>query len=355
MLETTVKTPTSLEPLTMLSIAIPLYNKMPFIEKTIQSCIHTCNLYSIEHEVVIVNNSSTDASADELDSLTSKYQNCKIFHLPYTISLPDNWLFALNNCQGAYLKLLLADDLMPVYDPSKAIDLIKNSSADYVIGMTEPVFQAKGFETNYFKNVNIFRKRINPALSVKEKAAMVSEAIASSCNPFGDIGALMFHRNCLSSLNLGVRTGLPAFTTFPDLDIYLTLFANHHGSYLDETVSFYVYNETSPAVQRGSNPESNLNGLYAQYEANMPMHFITAFQLRSLAEQLTEEQKYLYLCKVQEHARRLLGYSDTTDADFNQNNIKPHHMIGQWGPRGIIERFAKYIARSVQMVRHRMP
>jgi glycosyltransferase involved in cell wall biosynthesis len=50
----------------MLSIAIPLYNKMPFIEKTIQSCIHTCNLYSIEHEVVIVNDGSTDEQTSKI-------------------------------------------------------------------------------------------------------------------------------------------------------------------------------------------------------------------------------------------------------------------------------------------------
>ncbi len=59
---------------------------------------------------------------------------------------------------------------------------------------------------------------------------MISENITRSPNPFEDIGVLMLHRSCLSTLNLGAKAGPPAFATFPDLDIYLTLFENHNGA-----------------------------------------------------------------------------------------------------------------------------
>jgi glycosyltransferase involved in cell wall biosynthesis len=330
----------------MLSIAIPLYNKKPYIEKAIQSCTKVCMLHSIRYEVVIVNNASTDVSKAELDLLVAKYHECKIIHLTRTISLPENWLFALNNCQGTYLKLLLADDLMPVYNLIKATELIKNGNLDYIIGMTQPVFEAKDFETDYFEHVNAFRRRLNPALTASEKIAMVLEDIACSSNPFGDIGALMFHRNCLGSLNLGVRAGLPAFTTFPDLDIYLTLFANHCGAYLDETVSFFVYNDTSPAVKRVRDKQPALHQLYEEYEASMSLHFITAFKFTALAAYLSQEQKRNLLSKIYDRSSHLLDCSDLPDT--RPEYKMRFHGAARWSPFAFIQRFAKGLRGSLK-------
>lgn len=134
----------------MPSIAIPLYNKEPFIKKTIESCVIACRLHAIEHEIIITNNASTGATCGEIDTIASMHQNCRI--ISHAILLPETWLFVLNSCKGAYLKLLLADDLMPAYDANKAIELIINSNADYIIGKTQPVFEAKDFKTNYFEN-----------------------------------------------------------------------------------------------------------------------------------------------------------------------------------------------------------
>jgi len=330
----------------MLSIAIPLYNKKPYVEKAIQSCMNVCIPHSIQFEVVIVNNASTDVSNADLDLLVANYQECKIIHLPRTISLPENWLFALNNCQGTYLKLLLADDLMPEYDLVKAIELIKNGNPDYIIGMTQPVFEAKGFETDYFEHVNAFRRRINPTLTPSEKIAMVLDDIACSSNPFGDIGALMFHRNCLGSLNLGVRAGLPAFTTFPDLDIYLTLFANHCGTYLDEKLSFFVYNETSPAVKRVRNSQSTLHQLYEEYEASMTLHFITAFKFKALTANLSQEQKRSLLSKIYDHSSHLLDCPDPLDT--NPDYLMRFHGAARWSPIAFIKTFARGLRRSLK-------
>jgi glycosyltransferase involved in cell wall biosynthesis len=330
----------------MLSIAIPLYNKRPYVEKAIESCTNNCILNSIQYEIVITNNASTDVSNAELDLLVRKYQDCRVIHLPRTISLPENWLFALNNCQGTYLKLLLADDLMPTYDLKKAMELIKNGNPDYIVGMTQPVFEAQNFETDYFENVNTFRSRINPALTASEKIAMVSEDIACSSNPFGDIGALMFHRNCLGSLNLGVRAGLPAFTTFPDLDIYLTLFANHCGTHLDETVSLFIYNDTSPAVRRVMYSESIMHQLYEEYEASTPLHFITAFKLKALTGHLSQEQKRILLSKIYDHSSQLLGCSDLPVSI--RDNLKRSHGLPRWSPIAFMQRLLRALYISLK-------
>lgn len=303
-------------------------------------------LNSIQYEVVITNNASTDVSNAELDLLVAQYQDCRVIHLPRTISLPENWLFALNNCQGTYLKLLLADDLMPTYDLKKAMELIKNGNHDYIVGMTQPIFEAKDFDTDYFEYVNAFRRRINPALTASEKIEMISDYIACSSNPFGDISAVIFHRNCLGSLNLGIRAGLPAFTTFPDLDIYLTLFANHSGAHLDETVSLFVYNETSPAVRRVKKTESMMHRLYEEYEASTPLHFITAFKLKALTGYLSQEQKRILLSKIYDHSSQLLSCSDLPVS--NRDNLKRFHGLPRWRPIAFMQRLLRALYISLK-------
>jgi len=81
----------------------------------------------------------------------------------------------------------------------------------------------------------------------------------------GILGALAFNCFCLEALNPCVKAGLPAFATIPDLDIYLTLFANHRGAFIDETISSLLSNETSPALSRRLNPNAQLHDLYAKY------------------------------------------------------------------------------------------
>ena len=155
---------------------------------------------------------------------------------------------------------------------------------------------------------------------------MISEQIACSSNPFGDIGALIFHRNCLRSLNLGVRVALPAFTTFPDLDTYLKLYAILCGTHLDETISFFVYNDTSPAVRKEKNSESKISSLYSEYEGITHIYFLTAFKLKALSEQLSQEQKQFMLNTINNHTRNLLGYSNSSEINLNQENQTPQYM-----------------------------
>ena len=291
----------------MLSIAIPLYNKRPFITKTIQSCILACEKASIQFEIVISNNASSDANTEDLDQLASRHKNVRIIHLPHTISVGENWLFALNSCQGQYIKLQLADDPMPEHDLNRVIRTIEEQNSDYAIGLTQPVFESKDFTTKYFDYVNPFRSRISPVLTKAEKARLIFDDMAHSRNPFGDINALTLHQKCLDSLNLGVKTGLPAFTTFPDLAIYLTLFAHHNGSFTDEVTSYFVYNDTSPAVRRQTDSEMTLHGLYSEYEAMLPLYFISSYRLKALTDELSLEEKRLYWQSSQEHIQYLIG------------------------------------------------
>jgi hypothetical protein len=243
---------------------------------------------------------------------------------------------------------------MPAYNPNKAIELIEDSNTDFVVGMTRPVFEAKDFHTNYFESVNAFRKRINPALTVQEKSAMILEHIAHSCNPFGDIGALIFHRKCLNSLNLGVQAGGLSFTTFPDLDIYLTLFAYHCGAYLGETVSTYVYNDTSPAARRKNDLELQIHGLYAEYEAIMPLYFISAFKLKPLTDPLSLAEKQFLFHTSQRNMSRILGISDAFDISKRQGELSRQYKKSSWASGSCLGRSMRYFLKILAQKRARL-
>jgi hypothetical protein len=183
--------------------------------------------------------------------------------------------------------------------------------ADYVLGLTQPIFESPGFTTQYYDYVNPFRRRITPTLSGSEKIDMILEDMIHSRNPFGDINALIFHRDCLKSLNQGVMMGLSAFGTFPDLDIFLTLFACHNGAFLDEVTSFFVYNDTSPAVRRETTSELKLKGAYDEYESVIPLHFIASLRLKPLTDQLSAGQKRDFWRASQVRINQVLGIADS--------------------------------------------
>jgi glycosyltransferase involved in cell wall biosynthesis len=304
----------------MLSIAIPLYNKFTSIEATVSSCINNCTKSGIDHEIVVTNNASKDASPQEIDALLSKYPNARAFHLPQTISGQDNWLFALNCCKGKYLKLQLADDEMPPFDLRHFLAPLEADLADYVVGKTEVVIKAEGFYTEYYGLVNSFRAHLHADLADSEKVnLLVNEGkVIYSCNPFGDPNALIFHRKCLAILNYDVSSFMPAFTMAPDIDLYLSLFSHHRGAYIDQTVANFCYYINSPCVRRVNEAGYDHEGL-RMLEIMLPLYFISSTKFEPLTRLLTSDQKELFLAQINQSTKKILKLVDQKqDQRFGQ-------------------------------------
>ncbi|MCP9860579.1 MULTISPECIES: glycosyltransferase [unclassified Cyanobium] len=276
----------------MFSIAIPLFNKASSLELTLKSCIYNCVLSGVEHEIIVLNNASDDVSRKDLDDIIDKYPGTRCIHLHQTISAQDNWLLSLNLCQGEYLKLQLADDIMPVFNISETIQILSKGDIDYVIGRTIAVFETTSFRTSYFDIVNQFRSLIHSDLTDPAKMRLLASEgmIFDSRNPFGDANALIFRRRCLSSLNKGIGSMMPAFTLAPDLDMYLQVFTCHKGTFVDSVISYFHYYDSSPCVRMVYEPGFDHEGLRMQ-EKLLPLYFISSSQFYSLTKHLTDEQK----------------------------------------------------------------
>ena len=87
------------------SIAIPLYNKAPFIADTVRSALAQS---FTDHEIVVVDDGSTDGGADTLRQFDDP--RLKIIRQP-NAGVATARTRALREGQGRYVAFLDADDL----------------------------------------------------------------------------------------------------------------------------------------------------------------------------------------------------------------------------------------------------
>src|SRR5262249_47025391 len=75
------KTATGGDPRVKLSIVIPVYNEERFIGAVVDRVL-AANTCGLEREMVVVNDGSSDGTADALDEIARKHPAMKIFHQP---------------------------------------------------------------------------------------------------------------------------------------------------------------------------------------------------------------------------------------------------------------------------------
>jgi glycosyltransferase involved in cell wall biosynthesis len=91
----------------LVSVVIPVYNGMPFIQSALDSIL----AQSYENiEAVVVNNASTDGTGRYLDSITDP--KLRVIHRAETQSASCNWTQAIEESKGEFVKLVCADDLI---------------------------------------------------------------------------------------------------------------------------------------------------------------------------------------------------------------------------------------------------
>lgn len=233
-----------------ISFCIPLYNKAFAIQETVESIAKVCEKYSIDYEIKISNNGSTDISNQELKNRLSMYKNIDIIYIPKTISAPENWFLALNLGDGDIIKLHLADDLLNDFDISSIINMFQNDDLDYVIGKTMASFEDEKYRNTYFDDVNNFRSLINKNLTLEDKIKIIEKnGIYSGVNLFGDINALYFRKDCIEILKNNFKYNHPSLRAFLDFEIYLRIFITKKGQFFDTFVATYDYNSSSPAIR----------------------------------------------------------------------------------------------------------
>lgn len=91
----------------LVSICIPVFNKIKFLSKSINSAL--AQSYK-NIEIIIVDNCSTDGSYEL--ALQHVSNHVKVFRNETNVGMIANWDIALSHASGEYIKILCADDLI---------------------------------------------------------------------------------------------------------------------------------------------------------------------------------------------------------------------------------------------------
>ena len=236
-----------------LSICIPVYNNAAQLDRLL-TAIQRQNTPGLE--VVAVNNASTDDSLKILEAWQGRL-NLKIFSTPCTISLPDNWLLTLSLGTREFLKLQLAEDMIPDGAVNALLAAIQQDERlGFVFGNTEPIdaqgaLIRSGPPAKYWARVNAMRRQMPAARLLKDKARCLAQA-GIRLNPMGDANAIIFRASLLPHLRHGVNKLASAFQTWPEYEIFLRLFAAAEAGYLDIPASHYFHDEEKSIVHARS-------------------------------------------------------------------------------------------------------
>jgi glycosyltransferase involved in cell wall biosynthesis len=112
-----------------LSIIIPCYN----CEKTLEEAVESCYTQGLDDfEIVMVNDGSTDNTADILHKLSGKYQNIKIINHPINKGGGATRNTAVKNSSNEIIFCLDSDDILPPNTLSKMLSYIENKKCDGV-------------------------------------------------------------------------------------------------------------------------------------------------------------------------------------------------------------------------------
>lgn len=117
----------------LVSVCIPVYNAEPYILKTLKSVLESTwsNL-----EVVVVDNASEDRTLEVVQSVQDERVRC--YRNDTNLGMVGNWNKCVHLCQGEYVKLVPADDIVYPRCVEKSVRiLMKHPEVSLVITGTD--------------------------------------------------------------------------------------------------------------------------------------------------------------------------------------------------------------------------
>lgn len=128
---------------TDISIIIPLYNG----EKTIEKCLNTLLVDSdISHEIIVINDNSTDNSANILNQYKEKYNFIKIINNETNQGAGISRNKGIDVAAGEFISFVDCDDWVDCNLYSVVLDCIKSTDSDIA------VFGVKDEYSNFFSS-----------------------------------------------------------------------------------------------------------------------------------------------------------------------------------------------------------
>lgn len=144
----------------LVTIMMPVYNGMPYIEKSIKSLL---NQTYQNWECIIVDDGSIDDTLEYLKNLTDS--RIRVFSLGQNYGRAYARQMALDKAQGEYLAMLDADDL---YHPCKIERQVSEMESNSNISLVSTSMISFGFKTHHLSKRGVCKDQVRNYTASKE-------------------------------------------------------------------------------------------------------------------------------------------------------------------------------------------
>jgi len=134
----------------LVSILIPVYNRVSLVGETIESAI---NQTYKNIEIIIVDNFSTDGTWELLQQYAGKDKRIQIYRNTENIGPVRNWICCAEKATGKFINILFSDDIILPTFISETMNLFTNETA-FVISKTQEFDDNATVAKYNYKNIS---------------------------------------------------------------------------------------------------------------------------------------------------------------------------------------------------------
>lgn len=117
-----------------LSLVVPVYNEAGNVAPLVRTAAETLGQLGRSHEIILVNDGSTDGTADEIAALAQEFPACRELRLPQNQGQARALLAGLREAQGDYLLTMDGDGQNDPRDFPALLELVESGRCDLACG-----------------------------------------------------------------------------------------------------------------------------------------------------------------------------------------------------------------------------
>lgn len=174
----------------LVSVIIPVYNVENYLEKCVESVI---NQSYQNIEILLINDGSTDSSANICNLMKKKDSRIKVFHKKNG-GLSDARNYGINESSGKYLVFIDSDDWVDKEYVRYLYDLINNNDCDISVCEIVKITEKGKIVSNNLNNNNVLKLNQKDAL---KNMIEVNLFATSACGK-------MYKRECFDAIKFPV-------------------------------------------------------------------------------------------------------------------------------------------------------
>lgn len=225
---------------TPVSILIPNYNYAQFLPETLESVLKQ-DYAALE--IIIADDASTDTSHKICQAYAKKDSRIRYHRHPRNLGMVANWNWCLQQASGAYIRLLMADDL--IYSPtaiSRMADILDTHPHVALVTSARKRIDENAQPLDPFP---LYRQTSGPITGAEWIQEHLSQSTPDQLNSIGEPSAVLFRKE---TAKRGFDESLRQLV---DLEMWLYILQQGDLYYINEPLcAFRVHPDQQTEVNR---------------------------------------------------------------------------------------------------------